>query len=111
MNRNMKKTIELLRFNWRILLVFEIVYRLIGLAIIFPVANRLLYLSVKLSGYEYLANTNLKEYLQSPSTIIIFIVMFLILGLYITYEIVVLSIFFHSCYYKQKIGIYTLFWA
>jgi glycerophosphoryl diester phosphodiesterase len=107
----MKKTIELLRFNWRILLIFEIVYRLIGLAIIFPVANRLLYLSVKFSGYEYLANSNLSEYLVRPSTILIFILLLLIVGLYITYEIVVLSIFFHSSYYKQKIGIYTLFWA
>jgi len=107
----MSKTIELLRFNWKTLLFFEIIYRLFGLAVIFPVANRLLYISVKLSGHEYLVNSNFTEYISRPSTILIFISMFLIFGLYIAYEIVVLAILFHSSYYKQIIGLYTLFVA
>lgn len=108
MKRHFINTIEILKFNWKNLILFETIYRLFGLAIIFPLANQLLYISVKLSGYEYLINSNLKEYLTSPYTIFIGIVMFLIIGIYITYEIVVLSILFHSSYYKQRIGIYTL---
>lgn len=109
MKKHLLKTIELLRFNWKILVIFEIVYRLFGLAIIFPLANQLLYISVKLTGNEYLINNDLLEYVSSPYTIIIGLIMLLIVGIYITYEIVVLSIFFHCSYYKQKIGIYTLF--
>ena len=84
-------------------------YRLFGLAIIFPLANQLLYASVKLTGNEYLINSDLREYLTSPYTILIGMFMLIIIGIYITYEVVILSILFHSSYYKQKIGIYTLF--
>ncbi len=111
MRNHLSKTIELLRFNWKTLTIFEIIYRLFGLAVIFPMSNQLLYLSVKLTGYEYLINSNIAEYLSSPATILIGILMFLIIGIYITYEVVVLSIFFHSSHYKKKIGIYTLFVA
>lgn len=111
MRKHLSKTIELLRFNWKTLAIFEIIYRLFGLAIIFPLARQLLYLSVKLTGNEYLINKNLAEYISSPYTILIGIIMFIIMGIYITYEVVVLSILFHSSYYKKKIGIYTLFVA
>lgn len=108
MKKHLMKTIELLSFNWKNLIIFETIYRLFGLAIIFPLANQLLYLSVKLTGYEYLINSDLDEYLSSPYTIILGLFMFIIIGIYITYEVVVLSILFHSSIYKQKIGLYTL---
>ena len=108
MKKHFLRTIELLKFNWKTILIFETLYRLIGLAIIFPLANQLLYLSVKITGNEYLINTDISEYISSPSTILIGFLMFIIIGIYITYEVVVLSIFFHSSYYMQKIGIYTL---
>jgi len=104
-----KKTFEILKFNWKNLIIFETMYRLFGLAIIFPLANQLLYASVKLTGNEYLINSDLREYLTSPYTILIGMFMLIIIGIYITYEVVILSILFHSSYYKQKIGIYTLF--
>jgi len=108
MRNHFQKTSELLKYNWKTLLIFEVIYRLFGLAVIFPVINQLLYLSVKLTGHEYLVNNNISDYLSSPYTFLIGILLFLLFGIYITFEIVVLSVFFHSCIYKNKIGIYTL---
>lgn len=105
------KTLQIIRFNFNTLIIFEIIYRLVGLAIIFPLARQLFYWTITLTGDQYIINRDFVEYLFSPFTILIMIVLILIVGLYITYEVVALSVLFHSSHYQDKLGLQTLFIA
>ena len=103
-----RKTLLIIKYNFSALTIFEIIYRLVGLAIVFPLTRQLFYLSIRLTGDEYIINNDFVEYLFSPFTIIIGLVLILIVGIYITYEVVALSIIFHSSYYQDKIGLQTI---
>lgn len=105
---NFTNTINLIKYNWKTMLLFEVIYRLFGLAVIFPLATRLFYFSVSLTGKDFITNANIFEYATSPTTILIAIIFILIFGLYVAYEIVALSILFHNNHYENKIGIQTL---
>lgn len=108
MKNHFKKTFQIMNYNIKTLLQFEIIYRLVGLAIIFPFARQLFFFSIRLTGHEFIVNHEFVDYLLSPSTIVLIIIVVLLIGLYITYEIVALSILFHSSYHQNKIELQTL---
>lgn len=108
MLNNIIRSFRLIKFNWKTLIVFEMIYRLFGLAVIYPIAYRLFYYSVKLTGKEYIANSEFYEYITSPSTILLGLLLFIIFGLYVAYEVVVLSILFRNNNYNNKITIQPL---
>lgn len=103
------KTYKLIRFNWKPLIVFEIFYRLFGLVVIYPLANQMFYFSVRITGKEYISNADFYEYLTSPVTILIGFLFLIIFSLYVTYEVIALSILFHYSYFREDIGIQSLF--
>jgi len=108
MIKHFQKAWSIIKYNLQSLLTFEIIYRLVGLTIIFPLATQLFYLSIRLTGDEFIINRDFVEYMLSPYTIIIGLFLVLIVGIYITYEVVALSVIFHSSNYKDKIGLQTI---
>ncbi|QMS85085.1 glycerophosphodiester phosphodiesterase [Candidatus Xianfuyuplasma coldseepsis] len=104
----LQKAYQLLRFNIRPLLVFEIIYRLLGLAIVYPLVTGILYLSVRWTGFEYVVNADFFEYITDIRTILLGLFLLLVFGIYVTYEVVVLSIVFHASHHRQPVGIQSL---
>ena len=82
-------------------LAFELVFKLLLLAIGTPVLALMLKLTMKFSGINYLNDENLLVYLKHPSTIIVIIMMLFCYALFSFVELSALAACF-SCYEKGK---------
>jgi len=95
--------------NFNTLLMFELLYRVLGLVIIFPLTQLLFHLSIRLSGRAYITNATFLDYLLTPSTISILLVVMFMLSIYITIELIYLSIIFEYGHQNKKIKLKELF--
>lgn len=91
-------------YNFRPLLFFELLYRGLGLAVIFPLVRVLFLLSIRLSGFSYITNTSLFDYLLKPQTLLIMMIILLILSVYIVIEMVFLSVLFDYGYHQKSLS-------
>jgi len=100
----LKSILKNIKYNFKSLIYFEVLYRIIGVFVIFPLTRLLFNLSIKLSKYNYISNELVIEYLLLPTTIIIFICLLVILGIYIGWELIFLSLLFNLNYHKIKVN-------
>lgn len=108
----MTKTVTLIKkglsFNLKTLIQFEIIYRLFGVFLLFPILRLLFILSLRLNGITYLTNNGLIAYLKSPYTILVFLIVLLIFSLYILYEMLTLGELFKHSFTESFIPLKTL---
>lgn len=95
---------NLLTFHWHRLLLFELIWRLVGLTVVFPLINFLFLVSIRITNRTFLANYEVLDHLQRPSTLAIGLVMFLIFGLYVTFEVVALHVLFHEARFGRDLS-------
>ncbi|MFW6299094.1 MAG: glycerophosphodiester phosphodiesterase family protein, partial [Bacillota bacterium] len=100
--------LNILKTNYKTLLVFEGLYRVFGIVAIFPLVQTLMSWSVSLSGYGYITNTLILDYLKTPSTIVILMLIGVILGLYIAFELITLSIIYRFSHHGLTLGMRPL---
>lgn len=108
MRQRLNTFLNILRTNYKTLLLFEGLYRLFGIVAIFPLVSTLMSWSVSLSGYPYITNALILDYLRSPSTIAVLVLIGLILGLYISFELIILSIIYRFSHHGLKLGLRPL---
>lgn len=106
--RNMKEILSSVLWNWRILLLFELIYKMLGGVVIFPLLNNLINFTIKKAKLEYLDMEMISKWISSPFTIPILIICFFILGIYVVLEITVLVQYFYSARKEEDIYIKTL---
>lgn len=94
--------------NFRCLLLFEISYRIIGLLFIFPLVSMLYQLSVNMSGYAYITNTLLVDYLTKPITLLFLFFIMMIIVLYIMIELIYLHVIFNYGEKDEHIQFYEI---
>jgi len=95
---------KLIGFNFKKLLIFEIIIRLFGFFIIIPLFRLSLFSAIRFSGYNYINNEVLLDFIFKPSTIIIFIILLTVFALYLAIEYVFLSILFDYSFQRKNIG-------
>ncbi|MFW5894828.1 MAG: glycerophosphodiester phosphodiesterase family protein [Bacillota bacterium] len=108
MRNRLHTFITLLKTNYKTLLLFEGFYRIFGIVAIFPLVQTLMSWSVSLSGYGYITNALILDYLRTPSTVLILILIGFILGLYIAFELITLSIIYRFSHHGLKLGLRPL---
>ncbi|MFW6285311.1 MAG: glycerophosphodiester phosphodiesterase family protein, partial [Bacillota bacterium] len=108
MRHRLNTFLNILKTNYKTLLLFEVAYRVFGLVAVFPLVQTLMSWSVSLSGYGYITNALILDYLKTPTTILILMLIGLILGLYIAFELITLSIIFRFSHHKMKLGMRPL---
>ena len=108
MIRQIKKTLLLLKSQWKLLLVFEFWYQMIAGILVVPICMEGLKLAIRVAGYSYITNGNLTEILTNPISDILFIIILLILALYSLIEIACLIVCFDCGYHGTKIGVIDL---
>ena len=86
MRKKIKLVILLLKYNWKSLLGFELLYKLLGGAIVVPGIYQLSQLIMKIMGYHYLTLENLKRFLRNPFTLVVFIGVLLAVCLYLMFD-------------------------
>jgi len=111
MKRKLLAIKQLILFNFKPLLIFEIAYRLLGILIVFPLAQALIFLAIRLSGYAYITNRLLIDFLTMPTTILVVLVLGLFLALYVVVEVLFLSYLFKQSSDHVQIDIYQLLYG
>lgn len=91
-----------LKESLKVMLPFQIIYKvIIGLCLI-PVISYLFNLSLKLAGYSYITNRNITGYLQKPTSILILVFIILLVGFFVLMEITVLTMYFGHVFTERR---------
>ncbi|MGM0436270.1 MAG: glycerophosphodiester phosphodiesterase family protein [Bacillota bacterium] len=99
---------NILLHNIKTLLIFEGLYRILGILLIFPLASMLMSWSISLAGFTYITNARIMDYITAPTTGFVIFLIGIVLGLYIAMEIIILSVLYRFSKAKMTIGIFPL---
>lgn len=102
------RNLQLMKGHIRILLLFELLYKAIAFAIVLPITAYIFQCTLKLSGYEYLANDNIIHFATQPLVIVLLIAAAFFYTFYILVETASLVIFFHACQKQEKISVWQM---
>ncbi len=91
------------------LFVFELLYKMLTIAIFYPLFLKGFEFTLTKAGFRYLTNTYLFTYLKSPYTIVFFLLIIIGVAFYLTYEIACLSVCYDAAYHGSPISIFAIF--
>ncbi|MCD2492429.1 glycerophosphoryl diester phosphodiesterase membrane domain-containing protein [Lacrimispora sp. NSJ-141] len=94
--------------NWRVLLLFEFVYMLIGSLGLYPFFRFLLRKSLAHIDAAYIELGNLLIWLRQPLTLLVLLVCFVLGGLYIFYQMSALALYFDCARKKENLSFFSL---
>lgn len=80
--QDVKKWLHLLGYNWKALLGFELLYKMITVSLALPGFRLLLNAILKITGYPYLTKQNLPQFFTSPLTIICILLILILMTFY-----------------------------
>jgi len=99
MGRFFREDWKLLKKGGRNMFLFEISYKMIAVAIIYPLVILMMNLAIKMIGVRYLTNEYIVKVITNPLVIFALVCSFLLVALYVLYEMIYIS----SCYeFKKK---------
>lgn len=94
-----------IRYNFKTLIIFEVVFKLLLTLILMPMALFGFNLSMKITGYSYLTLENLLTFILNPLTILLLLVVMIFLAVITMFDISTLIIIFDESYHHNKISI------
>ncbi len=100
-----KTAVALMRINLKTLILFEVIYRLLGFLIIFPLINLALRIAVHLSGYVYISNRVAIAFFTKPTTLLALLFIALLFSIFMIIELLFLSTLYHYSEQGIKINI------
>lgn len=80
--KKFKEGIKLLRFNLSSIILFEIMHKILSIAILAPLVYSILNFSIDLAGVDYLYNNTVNLYFACPSTYACFFVILLVIAIF-----------------------------
>ncbi|QLY39695.1 hypothetical protein HF295_02000 [Hujiaoplasma nucleasis] len=99
---------SLIFFDIKKLIFVELFIKVMGFLVIYPLFRIGFYYSLELSGFNYISNNQLIDYLKQPSTIIIAFIFLFIFSVYLLLEYVLITILVDDAK-KQNKSPYILF--
>jgi len=94
-----------LTYNFKQLIEFELIYKLLTIFIFSPLFTLLFKLIMKVNGYKFLTIENILEFIKKPLTISLIIILLIIMMLYTMYEIVTIILICEASRQKIKIDL------
>ena len=82
-----KKTLGLLKPNFKPIILFDLLVKVLLVTLVVPVAWGVFVLSLKVVGIDYIGNDTLGTYLKSPSTWVVAVVVILLSAVFNYIEI------------------------
>lgn len=79
----LKQAVKMLRYNFSSIAFFEVVYRVLSLAILTPAMYGLLNVSMNIAGISYLSSGTIHRYMRSPITYVAFLLMLILVSLFL----------------------------
>ncbi len=106
----MKKNIKnILLYNIKTLIGFELIYKIISVVIFGPIFLSLFKLITHISGYNYLTLENIIPFLLNPITLIFLFILIMFITFYTIIDISTIIIILDNAYQKKKITIKNAF--
>lgn len=103
--KEIKKSINMIMYNFNTLVKFELFYKLITLLIFSPLFVRCFDLIMKVTGYTYLTYENIVSFILSPITLCMLLILILLLLIYTLFDITAIIIILDKSYHKEKITV------
>lgn len=104
-----RETCQILKFNQKNALLFEVLYRLLTGPLYLYLINAGLKWSLKMAGYSYLTAGNIGYFLLKPGTILMILMIGIIGILFLTLETGCLLTLFQGAAYFRKLNIAEIF--
>ncbi len=101
----MRNTFKLITYNFKTLLLFELLYKLILTVVFTPLSVFIFNLTMKLTGYTYLTLENIKDFLINPITIVILTILLLLIGIITLFDISTMIVIFDESYHEYHINL------
>ena len=98
----LREGFRLLKKNLSHVIVFEIIYKAVSLAILIPLFYGLLNASVSAAGIPYLSTGTMNRYFRAPSTYLFLLLIVLAIAFYMLVNVSSLIYAFDCSYYEQK---------
>ena len=105
MRKKIKLVLLLLKYNWKSLIGFELLYKLLGGAFVVPFIYRTSQWIMKMMGYHYLTLENLKHFLRNPLTIVAFVLVLTAVCLYLMFDASALLFLAAHSYEQEKVTV------
>lgn len=87
--------------HWKPLILFEILWKLVTLLVIASACAGLIQLAIHLAKLKYLTTSNLLQFLRSPWTILLLVVLLLLAALYTLFEIAAVCTCFRQSRFQK----------
>lgn len=106
MKQKIKERIEYYRNSITTIVSFEMVYKMVGVAVGYPLLVLMLQGAIRLAGIKYLTNGYFYRFLSRPSTIIMMIAAVLVVGMYCLYEVLFIASYHEGMHRKWQLNVY-----
>ena len=110
MKENIRRSGRLLLRSWRILLLYDILFKLLGTIVLFPACQLLFNKSLKLSGMYYVASQNFKTIGQYPLVITVLIFILFVFIFFTGFELNCLYLCFGVSWFRERLKFDRLMW-
>ena len=102
-----KKVFQLLSFNWKQLLIFELFYKLICYALAIPLFRAAVSGIIWISGYRYITRANFLRFLFHPLTLLLAILLFFLMTFVCMIDISTVIFLLDCSYQKKHVTLFT----
>lgn len=111
MNKLAKETWQIVKRNWKNVLLFEFLYRAITLPVFLRLANRGLRFALEMAGYSYLTAGNIGIFLIQPWTLLTILVVGIVGTMLLMLEVAGLITAFEGSAYGQRLTPLHILWG
>ena len=100
-----RKVVKLLTYNFRTLIKFEFIYKMLSVFILSPLFSFFIKLTMKITGYKYITIENILSFFKQPLTITMIVIVSLLTALYTLFEINTIIVLFDASKQRVKVGL------
>lgn len=93
------------------LLLYELIYKIIAVAVFYPLFLLLFNLSLRIAGIKYLTNGYIAKYFSSPFTIVMILAIIFVIAVYTFFEKCCLSVMIEASMQNFKVTVADMFSA
>lgn len=111
MKNLVRDNLTLLKKCGKTLALFELIYKIVALAVFYPLFLLLYELSFKIAGIKYLTNGYILRYFTNPFTIIMVVIIVFLFAIYNFFEKCCMSVAIEAGITGQKIDVLNVFYA
>lgn len=103
-----KEVWSLLMVNGLTLLVFEVLYKFLGVTVCKPLLHAAARLLLRANGYAFITDSNIHELMKNPLLWLYLFVVLVLISLYMLFDICCIVICYHASYRKQRLPLLAM---